>query len=139
MYRVTKELRFCYGHRLLNYQGRCRHLHGHNGRAVVTLEGPDLDARGLLTDFNEIKESLGRWIDERIDHRMVLHRDDPYCDILRANGEPFFELDCNPTAENLAKLLFKAAREFGFPVTQVDFWETDTSYATFSEPLRTAS
>ena len=37
MYRVTKEIRFCYGHRLLNYSGECRHLHGHNGLAEITL------------------------------------------------------------------------------------------------------
>ena len=36
MYVVTRELRFCYGHRLLEYAGKCRHLHGHNGRAVLT-------------------------------------------------------------------------------------------------------
>ena len=38
VYRVTKEIHFCYGHRLLDYAGKCRHLHGHNGKAVVTLE-----------------------------------------------------------------------------------------------------
>ena len=41
MFRVTREIFFCYGHRLLNYEGKCRHLHGHNGRAVITLEGPN--------------------------------------------------------------------------------------------------
>ncbi len=51
MFRVTREIAFCYGHRLLNYDGKCRHLHGHNGRAVITLEGPDLDPRGMLVDF----------------------------------------------------------------------------------------
>ena len=39
MFRVTREIEFCYGHRLLNYEGKCRHLHGHNGRAVITLRG----------------------------------------------------------------------------------------------------
>ena len=37
MYRVTREIRFCYGHRLLHYDGKCKHLHGHNGRAVISL------------------------------------------------------------------------------------------------------
>ena len=45
MYRVTREIDFCYGHRLLNYEGKCRHLHGHNGRAVITLQGPELTLR----------------------------------------------------------------------------------------------
>ena len=33
MYSVTKRIDFCYGHRLLDYEGVCRHPHGHN--AVV--------------------------------------------------------------------------------------------------------
>ena len=44
MYRVTREIYFCYGHRLLNYEGKCRYLHGHNGRAVITLAAPALDS-----------------------------------------------------------------------------------------------
>ena len=38
MFRVSQNIEFCYGHRLLNYSGKCRHLHGHNGRAVIVLE-----------------------------------------------------------------------------------------------------
>ncbi|MES9926921.1 MAG: 6-carboxytetrahydropterin synthase, partial [Candidatus Thiodiazotropha sp. 6PDIVS] len=38
MYTVTKEIHFCYGHRLLNHKGKCRHLHGHNATAVIHLE-----------------------------------------------------------------------------------------------------
>ena len=41
MYRVSKSVSFCYGHRLLNYQGKCQHLHGHNARAVITLAERD--------------------------------------------------------------------------------------------------
>ena len=40
MFRVTREIDFCYGHRLLNYDGKCKYLHGHNGRAVITIESP---------------------------------------------------------------------------------------------------
>src|SRR5689334_9940679 len=58
MYRVSREIDFCYGHRLLDYDGKCRHLHGHNGRAIITLEAPSLDARGMLVDFVEIKSKV---------------------------------------------------------------------------------
>ena len=37
MFSVSREITFCYGHRLLNYSGKCRHLHGHNGKAIITL------------------------------------------------------------------------------------------------------
>ncbi|MFP6574748.1 MAG: 6-carboxytetrahydropterin synthase, partial [Pirellulaceae bacterium] len=42
MYYVTRQIDFCYGHRLLNYEGKCRHLHGHNGRAVIKIASGEL-------------------------------------------------------------------------------------------------
>ncbi len=131
MFRVTKEIDFCYGHRLLNYDGKCRHLHGHNGRAVITLESTGLDALGMVMDFSAIKQILGRWIDDALDHRMLLHRDDPIIPELRRQGEPFVELDVNPTAENLAKMIFDYAVSHDLPVVEVTLWETENSFATY--------
>jgi 6-pyruvoyltetrahydropterin/6-carboxytetrahydropterin synthase len=125
MYRVTREIAFCYGHRLLNYDGKCRHLHGHNGRAVITLEGPGLDPRGMLVDFGDIKRHVQRWIDEQLDHNMLLCREDPLLPILRERGERVFVMDENPTAENIARLIFEKTREAGLPVVEVVLWETD--------------
>ena len=131
MFRVTKEIYFCYGHRLLNYAGKCRHLHGHNGKAVVTLEAPGLDALGMVVDFTEVKRAIGKWIDDTLDHRMLLHRDDPVIPELLKQGEPFVALDVNPTAENIARLIFDHAAARGLPVAEVTLWETDTSFATY--------
>jgi 6-pyruvoyltetrahydropterin/6-carboxytetrahydropterin synthase len=131
MYRVTRELFFCYGHRLLQYEGKCRHLHGHNGRAVITLEAPDLDRLGMVMDFGHIKRVVQGWIDANLDHKMILHRDDPVLPYLRSLGEPFFLLDVNPTAENIARLIFDFARGQGFPVVEVSLWETESSFATY--------
>lgn len=131
MFRVTKEIHFCYGHRLLDYAGKCRHLHGHNGRAVIALEAESLDALGMVTDFSVIKQVLGKWIDDALDHRMLLHKNDPIIPELRRQGEPFVELDVNPTAENLAKLIYDRAVSQGLPVVEVTLWETENSFATY--------
>ena len=131
MFRVTKEIHFCYGHRLLNYAGKCRHLHGHNGRAVITLEAAALDPLGMVVDFSEVKRVIGTWIDDQLDHKMLLHRDDPILPDLRARGEAFVELDVNPTAENIAKLIFDRAAGLGLPVVEVTLWETENSFATY--------
>src|ERR1700752_1314032 len=104
MFRVTREISFCYGHRLLNYDGKCRHLHGHNGKAVITVEAPALDPLGMVIDFSQLKKVVGGWIDEKLDHKMLLHKDDPVIPELRRLGEQFVTLDVNPTAENIAKL-----------------------------------
>jgi len=131
MFEVAKEIHFCYGHRLLNYDGKCRHLHGHNGRAVITLEAAKLDALGMVMDFSQIKRVVGSWIDEQLDHRMLLHKDDPALPFLREQAEPVVVLEVNPTAENIAKLIFDFTRKQGFPVTQVQLWETENSYAVY--------
>src|SRR5271169_6100879 len=119
MFRVTREMTFCYGHRLLNYDGKCRHLHGHNGRAVLTLEAAQLDALGMVVDFSAIKNIVGNWIDQTLDHRMLLHRDDPVLPFLRQQGEPFHVMDVNPTAENIARLIYDFTIAQGFPVVEV--------------------
>ncbi|SIN92485.1 6-pyruvoyltetrahydropterin/6-carboxytetrahydropterin synthase [Singulisphaera sp. GP187] len=132
MYRVTREIAFCYGHRLLNYEGKCKHLHGHNGRAVIVLEANALDSRGMLVDFVEIKQKVQRWIDENLDHNMLLCRDDPILPVLIEQGERVFVMDANPTAENIARLIFERTADEGLPVVEVILWETEKCYAAYS-------
>src|SRR6202008_4462600 len=97
MFRVTREITFCYGHRLLNYDGKCRHLHGHNGKAVIVLEAATLDNRGMLVDFTDIKKHVAGWIDANLDHRMILNEADPVVPLLQQQGEPMFLIPTNPT------------------------------------------
>ncbi|WP_437187952.1 6-pyruvoyl trahydropterin synthase family protein [Planctomicrobium sp. SH668] len=133
MYRVSQEIEFCYGHRLLNYAGKCRHLHGHNGKAVIVLEGETLDDRGMLLDFNDIKREVRTWIDENLDHRMILNKDDPALPALEAMGEPLFIIDCNPTAENIARLIYEHALTRNLPILEVHLWETSHAFATYQQ------
>ncbi len=133
MFQVTRNIDFCYGHRLLNYEGKCRYLHGHNGRAVITVESEQLDDRGMVMDFSDIKRVVAGWIDANLDHRMILHRDDPAVPMLRDLGEPLFLIGENPTAETIAKIIYDHAHAQGFPVTQVQLWETPNSVATYRQ------
>jgi 6-pyruvoyltetrahydropterin/6-carboxytetrahydropterin synthase len=135
MFSVTREITFCYGHRLLNYDGKCRYLHGHNGKAVITLAADSLDQLGMVMDFTRLKRVVGAWIDEQLDHKMLLHKDDPILPFLRQHGEPVFVLDVNPTAENIARLIFDFTAAQGFPVIEVKLWETDNCFAAFSTSL----
>lgn len=133
MYRVAKYIDFCYGHRLINYEGKCRHLHGHNGRVRIEIEGDGLDTRGMLADFSDIKRIVKKWIDDNLDHRMILNREDPALEYFRTRGEPHYLIDENPTAEAIARLIYNKARELGLPVTRVLLWETPDSCAEFGE------
>ena len=131
MFRVTREIDFCYGHRLLNYEGKCRYLHGHNGHAIITLEAQSLDERGMVIDFTDIKKVVAAWIDENLDHRMLLHKDDPMVPVLRDHKEPVFLMDANPTAENIARLIYEFTASRGFPIVEAQLWETPHCVATY--------
>lgn len=133
MFRVTREISFCYGHRLLDYGGKCRYLHGHNGLARIVLEGETLDARGMLIDFTDIKRRVQTWIDETLDHTMLLRADDPVVPLLRQQGERFLVMDENPTAENIARLIYQHCKDAGLPIREVVLWETESCHATYHE------
>jgi len=131
VYTVTRRIEFCYGHRLLHYEGKCRHLHGHNGVAIVELAAEALNGKGMVLDFGEIRDRIKGWIDSELDHRMILSKDDPALASLQALGEPVHVIDANPTAEAIAQLIFNRCRAEGFPVTRVQLWETPNCCATY--------
>lgn len=131
MFTVSEEVRFCYGHRLMDYVGRCARIHGHNARVELVLAAKTLDRRGFVMDFGELEETAKRFIDDTLDHRLLLRRDDPVIPSLVAAGEVFVALDENPTAEFLAKYLFDELTARGLPLRAVRFWETETSVATY--------
>jgi len=133
MYSVAKRIDFCYGHRLLNYEGICKHPHGHNAVAEVEVRSATLDERHMVCDFGELKDVIKGWIDRELDHKMILRADDPLLEPLRQLGEPVFVVDENPTVEHIAYLIFRQTRREGFPVVRVTVWETPTSYATYEE------
>ena len=133
MYQISKEIHFCYGHRLLDYDGKCAHPHGHNGKIVIELEAAALDSRGMVHDFGDVKEIVQKWVDQELDHKMILKKNDPLVKVLQDMTEPYFLMDDNPTAENLAKLIYIFARSKKLPIRSVTFWETISSSATYSE------
>jgi len=122
MFQVSVEETFSAGHALRGYKGKCENLHGHNYRVQVTLEGPQLDAIGLLIDFTLLKHVV-RNIIKRLDHQFINEL------------EPFTNV--NPSAENMAKYFYEeiASQLEGLPagaqVKEVVIWETDTARAKY--------
>lgn len=133
MYTVVKRLHFCYGHRLLDYEGKCAHPHGHNAFVEVELSRATLDDCGMVLDFGEVDLALDEFIDTELDHRMLLRHDDPLVAAFRSVGEEPYIMKFNPTAENIARLLFQQAKKKGLPVVAVRLWETEQAYAEYRE------
>ena len=87
----------------------------------------------MVRDFTEVRDIVKTWVDEHLDHKMLLRTDDPVIPALKELGEPLYLLDVNPTAENIARHIYRQARENGLPLSEVRLWETPSSYATYRE------
>lgn len=133
MYSITKEVYFCYGHRLLKHAGKCRHLHGHSVKAAVTIRRERLNEQSMVCDFADVRDCVEAYIDKHLDHNLLLHCDDPLIPLLERQQERFLALDEHPTAEVLAKMLYRHVRASGFDVEQVTLWETASANATYRE------
>lgn len=140
---ITKEMRTETAHRLVNYDGRCAHLHGHSYLWRVTATAPALDRRGMVADFKDLKRVMNEILDP-LDHALVLGERDPVLPVLRnvpaSNGQAprLIVLPFNPTAENFAQwaasniqLLLDPHLNPSVTITEVTVWETATSFATW--------
>lgn len=133
LYTITKEVYFCYGHRLMQHTGKCRHLHGHSVKASISIQADKLNEQGMVCDFSEVRDCVSEYVDSVLDHNFLLHKDDPLIPLLLANEERFLALDEHPTAEYLSKLIYQHVKRRGFNVSQVVLWETASAYACYQE------
>jgi len=85
----------------------------------------------MVYDFSDVKSIVGIFIKEKLDHKMLLCKKDQIIPTLKKLDQPYFLLDENPTAENIAKLIYKYAKTKKLPIVSVKLWETDSSFAVY--------
>lgn len=111
-YDLTVKDHFDAAHTLRGYPGECHRLHGHTWDVEVTVRGSSLDEIGMVYDFKRLKDDL---------HEVLAAYDHVFLDEV----DPFDEL--NPTAENLARVVWKRLTErvdASVTVTEVAVWES---------------
>ncbi|MDI6711774.1 MAG: 6-carboxytetrahydropterin synthase QueD [Anaerosomatales bacterium] len=116
MYTLTVRGHFDAAHALRGYAGECRNLHGHTWDVEATVAGEDLDERGILYDFKDLKADLSQVL-AAYDHCYL-------------NEVPPFD-QLSPTAENLARVVFenlsvrvKEATDGRVHLTEIAVWES---------------
>ncbi len=122
MYRLTIKTGFAAAHNLINYQGDCENLHGHNWRVEVSVTASKLDKAGLAIDFKLLKKEANALLDE-FDHKYV-------------NQHNFFE-ELSPSSENIARYLYqelsKRLNDGNVKVDRIAVWESDNACAEYFE------
>lgn len=130
----VRRLEFDAGHRLPRHEGRCASLHGHRYVVEIRCRAEALDSVGRVIDFSKIKQLVGGWIDENLDHAFIAHADEDaeLASFLRTDGRRFYMVDFSPTAENLGEYILHQAEELLRPyqieVTGLRLYETPNCY-----------
>lgn len=134
----TRRFGFDYGHRLAGHEGKCRSIHGHRGEADVTVEVDALDSLGRAVDFGVLKDVVGRWIDEHLDHAFLVAEDDAtMIAFLKGEAQKHYVMTSAPSAEEIAGLIYEngngalARAGFSARVVEVVFFETPSCSARY--------
>ena len=116
-FNISKEFQFSASHQLsgLLSDHPCSRLHGHNYTVKINLQSQQLNNVGFVQDYREL-DGIKQWIDSTLDHR---HLNDIF---------PF-----NPTAENMARVIFeKFIAEYPL-ISSVSISETPKTWATYAD------
>jgi len=121
MYKLNVETEFSAAHRLPEYPGVCKRVHGHNWRIRATVGAKKLEANGMAIDLVDVRELLETCV-QPLDHQVL-------------NEVPPFDQQ-HPTSENLARYIYDwLKKELPTPVQviQVEVFETEKFSVTYSE------
>jgi len=133
MFSITKKLTFAAAHRL-NGVKKCENVHGHNYGVEITLGSDDLNKHDMVLNFDQFIY-IEQWIDEHWDHAYLSAANTDQLNL--AMFKKVFFLGGKPTAERMARCLFRAAQDIfeptGVTVLSVTISETATCSATYSE------
>lgn len=123
MYKIGVWDHFSSAHYLRNYQGKCEHLHGHNWKVEVVLEGETLDNAGMMLDFGILKGFL-KEIMNTLDHKCL-------------NEDIDFFKDLSPSSEHIARFVYnslkKKLKDYPVKMYEVKVFESENSYAIYKE------
>lgn len=135
--RLSKEFSFEMAHALKDYDGKCRHIHGHSFKLFVTVIGEPINdlsspKNGMVIDYGDLKKIVNKLIVNEYDHALVLPKKSELIAKLEDTDLHTIVLPFQPTSENMliyfAKILQKELPE-NIKLHSIRLHETATSYA----------
>ena len=137
MIRITKEFKFEMAHLLANYDGKCKHIHGHSYTLNITITGNPCEDEnspklGMVMDFGDLKKIVTDNIIDRFDHALVMRKGSKFADDLNQEYGKVEIVDYQPTCENIITHFAKIIKPLlpqNVALHHLRLNETATSYA----------
>ena len=144
---ISRKGNFDSGHRVMNEFMKCYNIHGHTYLYELTFSFENMEEIGYAIDFKEIKRVFCQWIDDILDHGMILNpKDELLIKTTKDYGTKLWLMSlngsgryCNPSVENIAKEVFLAMEVLsntlykdaptGLKIHKVTIYETPNCWA----------
>lgn len=129
MYILNTEASFDAAHFLTNYNGKCKNIHGHRWRVVLSISGEPTN--GMVVDFNEVKKDLKELCDY-FDHSFIVEKDSLKKELFDMLNEEFLlrVVPFRTTAENFSKYFYDELSK-KYEVVEVMVYETPNNCARY--------
>ena len=130
MYVLTTEAAIDAAHFLTNYEGKCKNIHGHRWRVVLSISGEPIN--GMVVDFGVVKKDLKDLCDY-FDHTFIVEKDSLKPELFKMLNEEFTlrTVSFRTTAENFAKYFYDTLNK-KYKVVEVMVYETPTNCARYT-------
>ena len=103
---IKKTITFDSAHRVMWERFKCFNLHGHTYHMTLSLRYYKKEEIGYAIDFKEIKRVMA-FVENALDHGAILcSEDEELISLCKNNGWKLFVINCNPTSENIASILY---------------------------------
>ena len=109
---ITKKFVFDSAHKLKNYKGKCKNLHGHTYIFYVTVIGEVNRKSGMVLDFSKINKIVEERVIKVLDHNYLN------------------KILTQPTAENISVWIWGQLKKH-LKVHKIELWETPDSFVTY--------
>ena len=131
------------GHRQWRDKGHCSYVHGYGRYVRLTFEATELDERGWVMDFGDLRD-VKSWIESEWDHRTLIAADDPVIPELKALEKvgginlnilpkgylPGIEESCRYLYDRLNPVIQRKTNN-RVEITRVEIWETEKNQAEY--------
>lgn len=111
---ITRDFKFDSAHNLLNYDGKCKNLHGHTYFLSVSIKKRINKETGMVMDFSILNKMVNEHIIEEFDHNYIN-------DVMKEN----------PTAENMLIWIWERLEKIALlkGISKIKIWESPESSA----------
>ncbi len=142
MWSITKIFKFETAHRISNYNGPCRNIHGHSYQLQVSISRSILRDNDMVMDFKDLKKIVKEHVISFLDHVLILKRNKENIQRFDHEEGPILWMDYEPTAERILEWIKEKLVQYlpqSVQVRKLTLFETSSGFVEWENDFLSTS